>query len=259
MDWRLTATIVVLLGCGSRRESVFIDDTPSYEAGPDPMLDDAGPPPRGPCEGLKCQQQNCANGKTTQLSGTIFMPNGTLPAYNAVVYVPNAPLDNIVAGASCDQCGTNVSGKPIVTTLTDASGHFVLNDVPAGTDIPLVVQLGKWRRKFILPSVNACEENPVPPGVLRLPKKRSEGDMPRIAITTGGCDPLACILPKIGIDASEYSVSSGSASKVVMYAGEGGSGPTGITSASNLWNDVNELKKFDIVMLSCECSEYNAD
>ena len=40
------------------------------------------------------------------------------PLYNAVVYVPNAPLDPIKHGPKCDSCGgASISGKPIVTRI----------------------------------------------------------------------------------------------------------------------------------------------
>lgn len=245
-------------GCASRAGNVFPNESPSEDAALDPDLSE-GAPPRGPCKGLQCQQVTCSSGKTTSLSGTVYMPNGTLPVYGAVVYVPNAPLDPIHEGVSCDRCGTSVSGSPIVTTLSGATGRFRLDDVPAGNDIPVVVQLGKWRKKLLVPLVAPCEENPIGGSTLRLPGKAGEGSMPRIAVVTGGCDPLACILPKIGIHASEFGVSPNAPGKVVLYAGEGGMGPAGIQPAQSLWSSAAELSRYDMVILSCECSEYDAD
>ena len=200
---------------------------------------------------------SCPSGKTT-VSGTVFAPNGTLPLYNVIVYVPNAPLDPIPSGATCDTCGGQVSGSPIVTALTDAKGNFVLENVPVGSDIPLVMQVGKWRRQITIPAVTACVDTKLTnPQDTRLPKNRTEGNIPKIAITTGGCDPLACLLPKIGIDASEYSVSSAGPQRVTMYAGSGGSGPTGITPAANLWGSELYVAELDMSIFCCECNEHN--
>jgi len=259
----------LLAGCGGSGGSGFTDGGTNGDA--TVPIDDAGDPifpsndggsdgAVAPCTGLKCQQVNCGGGGSTTVSGRVYMPNGTLPLYNAIVYVPNAPVDPIVTGATCDKCGSTVSGAPIVTTLTDAKGDFVLKDVPVGSSIPLVVQIGKWRRQFVLPSVKQCVDNPVAGNMLRLPRNRNEGDMPKIAAVTGGCDPLACILPKIGIDASEYTTSASGQQAVTLFAGQGGSGPPGILPApSSFWNSAATMKKYDITILSCECSEYNTN
>jgi hypothetical protein len=255
-----------LFACGSSGSNTFGDADPnnpgtdSSTGDESPIIDlpDASVETAPPCTGLKCQQVTCSSGKTT-LSGTVFAPNGTLPLYNVIVYVPNAPLDPIPSGATCDSCGAQVSGSPIVTTLTDAQGKFVLENVPVGNNIPLVMQIGKWRRQITIPTVAQCVDTPIPAASTRLPKNRTEGNIPKIAVTTGGCDPLACLLPKIGIDASEYSVTSSGPQRVTMYAGSGGSGPSGITSATNLWGSATEMKKFDLAIFSCECSENNGN
>jgi hypothetical protein len=205
---------------------------------------------------LKCNQVDCGTGPATTVTGTVFAPNGTLPVYNAIVYVPNADLDPLAKGASCERCG-KVSGEPIVSAVTSANGSFTLTNVPTGKNVPLVVQIGKWRRKVTLPEVKSCQENKLTdPELTRLPKKQSEGDMPRIALTTGGCDNIGCLLPKLGIDASELGTAADGASKSVhVYVGSGGQGPTGATSAQSLWTDVTKLKAYDMAILSCECQE----
>ena len=213
---------------------------------------DASPP----CVNLQCQQKPCANGGTTTVSGTVYAPNGTLPLYNVIVYVPNSPLAPLTQGITCDQCGTIASGDPIATTLSDSSGHFVLPNVPAGTNIPIVVQLGKWRRQTTIPTVTACTDNPVTDHELtRLPKNQKEGNMPHIALTTGNCDSLGCMLPKIGIDPSEFGVQADGFKKAVNVFSSGSDALPGTTPASALWSDLTLLKTYDMGIFSCECSE----
>ena len=270
-SFALVCGAVALIGCGSPNPSGFSDaglgpdtTTPDDDSG-FPEFPDAEVEAAPPCVGLKCQQVTCGGGQKTTISGTVFAPNGTLPLYNVIVYVPNTPLDPIPSGATCDTCGATVSGSPIVTTLTDPKGNFSLENVPVGANIPLVMQVGKWRRQVTIANVTQCVDNPVSvksngiETVTRLPKTRAEGNIPKIALTTGGCDPLGCLLPKVGIDASEYTVSSAAPQRVTMYAGSGGGGLSGIQPAPNLWGNLAELKKFDMAIFSCECSENNGN
>jgi hypothetical protein len=244
--------IVSAAACGASTKSTF-----------DPNAEEAGGPAFGgdaslldACTGLACQQKNCGNGGDTTVSGTVYAPNGKLPLYNAIVYVPNSTPEPLTRGATCDKCGA-VTGNPIVTAITDAHGKFTLKNVPVGTDIPLVIQIGKWRRQVTLPKVEACVETALTdPNLTRLPKKQSEGDMPQIALTTGGCDNLGCMLPKVGIDPSEFGVEADGASKAVhTFTGSGGDGPSGATSAQSLWGNLAKLTQYDLTILSCECSE----
>lgn len=225
----------------------------------------------GSCEGLECQQVQCENGAKTTVSGTVYDPSGKLPLYNVIVYVPNAPLDPLTDGATCDQCSATLSGSPIVTALTDTKGNFVLEDVPVGEEIPLVVQVGKWRREIKLPAVEKCKDTPTEAGTIRLPRNQEEGHIPKIALTTGGADPLECLLRKLGIDEGEFTPETGTG-RINLFAGRGDAGHpvttryadglnqgVEFTSATSLWGTVESLRQYDMVILACEGDPHVAD
>src|SRR6185295_18565530 len=106
----------------------------------------------GPCTNLCLQQVACGGAATTTVSGTVYAPNGIDPLYGALVYVPNAPVAPFPPGVACDQCGAQASGSPLVSTVTGPDGTFHLQNAPAGASIPLVLQLGRWRRQVVIPS-----------------------------------------------------------------------------------------------------------
>jgi hypothetical protein len=238
------AAVLVVAACG-----------PSLPADPDAVGIDAVPPDAA-CINLQCQQVRCDNGATTRLSGTVFTPRGALPLPNVIVYVPNAPLQPISEGVSCDRCDDQLSGQPLVRTTTDVQGRFALDNVPVGPNIPLVMQIGKWRRVVEIPTVAACVDNPVTnPELTRLPRNQSEGHIPRMALTTGGWDALECLLRKVGIDDVEFTHETG-AGRVNFYNGRGGtsrfaSGTT-FTDAPTFWDSLTNLRRYDVVLHSCE-------
>ncbi len=219
---------------------------------------DAG---QGPCEGLACHQIVCG-GESTSLAGTVYDPSGTVPLYNALVYVPNAELAPFAPGVSCDRCGSAPSGNPIATALTDSKGQFVLRNVPAGVEFPVVVQIGRWRRKVVIPAITACQTHTLAPGITRLPRSKAEGEIPRIALTTGGADSLECFVRKLGLEDGEFSNPNGSGS-VHLYVGrnsetdrkDGARLDAETPDATALWDDAAKLKTYDMVILSCEGSE----
>jgi hypothetical protein len=155
-------------------------------------------------------------------------------------------------------------------TLTDAAGHFTLKDVPPGKDIPLVMQVGRWRRQVKIPSVTACAETPISDSNLtRLPRSQSEGDLPHIALATGGADPLECLLRKIGIDDSEFTAAGGSGrvhlysggswtdAQMVTHAAASAFAPTlnsgaAFAAATTMWNSAPSMMNYDMLLLACE-------
>ncbi len=225
---------------------------------------DAGPP----CVNLQCQKHECPGGGSTTISGTVYDPAGKNPLYNIAVYVPNEPVLPLSTGASCDTCDSLYSGMPIAAAVTDAAGHFSMDSVPDGANIPLVVQVGKWRTQTVIPNVVQCQDNPLPDHSLRLPRNHMEGDIPNIAISTGGADTLECLLRRVGIDAAEYVPGAGGDGRIHIFQGTprmGGGGrgggqvpntspPAPVASAS-LWDTTADLMGYDIVLLSCEGEE----
>jgi hypothetical protein len=224
----------------------------------------------GDCTGIECQIDDCVKqGKPeTTVRGTVFAPNGTLPLYGITVYVPNATLPPMAEGAQCSRCNEDLPGMPLTRATTDEAGNFTLTGVPSGANIPLVITSGKWRRQITIPNVAACADTMLNNADTRLPKNKSEGDIPRIALSTGGADSLECLLRRMGIDDSEIG-KEGDDKRIHLYTdvnsnGEGvdrfkagyagGSGT--FADSAGLWSDVNKMKQYDILILSCEGGQH---
>jgi hypothetical protein len=103
---------------------------------------------------------------------------------------------------------------------------------------------------------------------LRLPRNKGEGHIPKMALTTGEKDALECLLRKVGISESEFTPESGDG-RVNLFAGSGGTssydaslnGGAAITpvhpgaGTPDWWDNADNLKKYDIVLHSCEGSQ----
>jgi hypothetical protein len=206
----------------------------------------------------------CGGGKTTQLTGKVLDPAGRNPIYNVVAYIPNSTggaLDPITPGIGSGSCSCDAlfSGQPIATALTDTSGNFTLDGVPDGANIPLVVQIGKWRKEITIPSITSCTSNSA--GNITLPKNLSDGafaSLPSIAVSTGSADTLECLLTRVGVDETMFTGTPGATAGVHVYQGGGGQGgnstvnPTSPSAPTSLWDSQADLQQYDIVMFSCE-------
>jgi hypothetical protein len=228
--------------------------------------------------GLGCYvPQNCE----TSITGTVYDPAGANPLYNVVVFVPNDPkgtLTPIAQGTNtCSSCDVSI-GDYVTATTTKFDGTFKLTGVPATTHVPLVVQIGKWRREVFLSQVKSCTENALPgSSFTRLPKNRKEGDIPQMALVTGGADNLGCFLEEIGLDPAEYSAPH-AGGRLDIYQGlpaganlfglniagapKLSSGTAGDCTSDNpncVWNSKANFEKYDIVLLSCEGNPFDPD
>jgi hypothetical protein len=278
MSIRTVAFVTLLVACATHKHGNTVD------AEAPPITPDAC------AAGLACFQVDCSNKALppTTLSGTVYAPNGTLPLYGVDVYVPFSDPGALPVGVTCDKCTDGLPGGVLVATKTDEAGHFTLPDVPATTNVPLVIQTGKWRRQLVVPNVAACQDLALQAVDTTLPKSRTDAtpstaldangqpevDLPYIAVTTGAFDALECLVLKLGIDPTEITNDTGGG-HVQLFAnsgagaghGEGAKqfvanwpGGAGATfgEAQTLWATKASLSKYDVVMFSCEGGQYQA-
>ncbi|PZR18667.1 MAG: hypothetical protein DI536_01950 [Archangium gephyra] len=222
-------------------------------------------PDAGPCVNLCPNQVACpGNPDRTTLTGVVVAPTQADAGYgepdpipNALIYVPNSPLASLDGSGTvtCDQCTDGVSGTPITSTTSATNGSFRLTNVPCGVDVPVVIQLGKWRRVVTVPAPACCQNTELTQEQTRLPRKQAEGhpsdNIPRIAVVTGSVDTIECVLPKIGIAPDQFSLPSGTG-RVKFYKDNGANFVGGAnTSAATLFDNVNEMRKYDMIILDC--------
>ncbi|MCC6747894.1 MAG: carboxypeptidase regulatory-like domain-containing protein [Deltaproteobacteria bacterium] len=201
------------------------------DGGPSPFADlghlDSGIP--NPCP---------ANQTLPALSGRVLAPNGQDPVAGALVYVPHGEPQALGKGNQCELCKTPSSGVWAVAR-TDAEGRFTLRQTPVG-EIKLVVQHGYFRRIATV-TASCGKDTVVPPEATRLPRKRAEGDLPRIAVATGIVDRMQDVLSKIGIE--EFDLFDGK---------EGSSsGGTAMPKVSAILSDPAKLAEYNIVLFNC--------
>lgn len=248
------------------------------------------------CTGLQCNIQACGgNVKATTLEGRVYDPAGKVPLYNAFVYVPVDPdltklpafSDTWTKGVTCDRC-SDTTVRAVAVAQTSTTGAFKLEGVPSGANIPLVVQMGKWRRTIVLSNVTQCQSNSVTNNctatdkslcVARLPRNRFDGynpanqsysfvsaggangiaDMPKIAMISGSADPFECMLLKAGIDPNEFgSYDLYPERRIHFYHSPDKPGSKLSATFGNqvngavLWNSASNLAKYDLVIPACE-------
>jgi hypothetical protein len=226
--------------------------------------------------GLQCNVQ-CSGGGTTSIKGAVYDPAKRNPIYGVAVYVPASPLQplpkGVPTGSDACSCEALYKSGAVVATTTGVDGTFELDNAPVGSAVPLVVQIGKWRKQYTI-DVTACQPNQQQDKTLLLPNSVPPGDtntnMPDIAVSTGSADSLECLMTRIGLPPTEYVAGTATGGHIHVYSGgnpAGGLGgapeptpfPAAPESDTSLWDTSDHMMPYDIVLLSCEGDEtYNA-
>jgi hypothetical protein len=223
------------------------------------------------CTGLCTQQDACTGMSKTTITGTITAPGhddtatwGTPdPIYGALVYVPNGAagppmygVSSFTAGVSCDSCSSLVTGDPLVSATTTADGKFTIQNAPCGTNIPVVIQLGRWRRMITVPTVACCAETQLTAAQSHLPRDHVgevgdlRSDIPLMAFSTGSVDILHCVLRKMGVKDTEFT-NPGGTGRIHFYKDNGVRIDANTPAASTLYGSATELAKYDMTLFEC--------
>jgi len=235
--------------------------------------------------GAQCNV-SCPNGTTTSISGKVYDPAMKNALYNVAVYVPGGPMQalpkGVPTGADACNCSALFKSGAVVSAATGVDGSFKLQNAPVGKQIPLVLQVGKWRR-VVHVDTTPCADAPQPDKSLTLPGTLAgagpDDNMPDIAVSTGSADSLECLMRRIGLPDTEYAAGTSGSGHIHVFsggnpnAGGGGGGgqgrvgtpeqnpmPNAPASDTALWNSAASMMPYDIVLLSCEGGEtYNAN
>lgn len=210
---------------------------------------------------------NCPAGSETKITGKVYDPAGRNPLYNIQVFVPSGELPPIKFGLPDPPAGSDVCGgqtcetevqNPLAAALSNTKGEFEVKGARfvGGKNVPLVMQIGKWRRKIVVPEVKPCQETKLSSDQTRLPKNGTEGDLPQMMMVLGDYDALECLLSGIGITNDEFEAGFTSPSRHVhVFRGIGGGANVNgraVPDVSNVWDSAAKMQNYDIALLACE-------
>jgi len=274
------------------------------------ILTDATPPADVDiCIGNQCYVPSCEAG-ATQLVGTILDPAGRYPVNNALVMIPNdGIIPPMTDGVNFNPCSGSSLPPALAVATTGPNGVFILGNpatdgggsVPtealpiqvdggdAGnnpvTGVPILVQVGRWRRLVTVAVSNACAVNDA--GPIALPSVQGgaygQDNIPHVAIITSSCDPFECMINTIGVDRTQFSAFGGGGRIELLYAydqgtiNEAGAGtvnglgnphspaiimlPDGgfpdasVSGYDQLLKSTGVVDNYDLVMLPCRCGD----
>lgn len=197
-----------------------------------------------------------AGGCVTQVSGTVLAPNGVDPIPGALIYVTREQAPALPSEVRCEPCGQPGTEQLelLAQTQSGASGAFTLTlteDTIADTTA-LYIQKGRWRRRVEMVRPAACQRVTLDPRATRLPRDRSEGEIPSIAVGVGDYDAIECVLRHLGLAPREFSAPSGTGA-VHLYDNTAlrGGAPDPSATLLGLLLAPARLRRYPMLLINC--------
>jgi hypothetical protein len=204
------------------------------------------------CVGAACNPDNCTTTPTT-IVGNVFAPNGLDPVPQVSVWVPTGAVPPPKTGLSCDLCAVGSPPGALSASLTRSDGFFSLGGVPAGDNVTIIAELGRFRRVVHM-KVEACKANIVPadPGAhgLKLPSKDQalgpDDTAPHVAVATGDYDQIECVLKRMGFEQFD----------LYNDRDPGTALPATIGEFSALIADPVKMSAYNIIVVNCTKAQF---
>lgn len=152
-------------------------------------------------------------------------------------------------GVVCDSCGAIASEVPLLRVIAGADGKFSLNLDPIKKQSTFYLTVRKARFRKVSPgvAVTACGSVALNTSQTSLPKSSLEGDVPKIAISSGNRDHLEKVVDAMGI--TDYDCYKGLAPSSTSDT------CTANRTLGQLMGDLNALKGYGLIFISCSVSD----
>ena len=185
------------------------------------------------------------SGVATTLTGTALAPNGTDPISGAEIAVWDRAPTPFPRGVVCDNCGIVGTEVPLQSVTAGADGTFSLNldSVKKQTTLYVTVRKARFRKVSANVAVTACGSLALTKAQTSLPTNATEGDVPKIAISSGNRDHLEKVITSMGV--TDYDCFKG------LPAGAAGETCTANRTLGQLMGDLNALKGYGLIFIAC--------
>jgi len=193
----------------------------------------------------------------TDLSGTVWAPSETFPIPGALVYITDGNGSEIPDSVFCYDC-EDMTGKK--WTLSDAAGHWTLDDVPAGTH-NIVTRKGFFQRQREI-VVTGAQTQDVPAELTTLPPAAS-GDgldqIPNYAVLLNWYDRSEDLLSKLGIGEIGGDGHFVPGTEQFDVYNDSQTSTSSVGPSSMIFESQEYLEHYHMVFFPCICSTLSAN